>query len=113
MLQVLEYLTAEGISPFGTWFGKLDAQAAAKVTVAVTRMAAGNFGDHKSVGAGVLEHRIDFGPGYRIYFGRDGETLVILLVGGTKMRQPRDIAAAKEFWEDYKTRSKAEKSREE
>ena len=109
MLQILQYLTASGESPFGQWFDKLDAQAAAKVTVAVTRMAAGNFGDHKSVGAGVLESRIDFGPGYRIYFGRDGDTLVILLLGGTKKRQQQDIAAAKALWQDYKTRSKAEK----
>jgi putative addiction module killer protein len=112
MLEVLEYLTAEGTSPFGQWFGKLDAQVAAKVTVAVTRMAVGNFGDHKSVGSGVLEHRIDFGPGYRVYFGRDGETLVILLIGGTKKRQSRDIAIAKELWQDYKVRNKADKSKD-
>jgi putative addiction module killer protein len=79
------------------------------VTVAVTRMAGGNFGDHKVVGAGVLEHRIDFGPGYRIYFGRDGDALVILLAGGTKKRQQQDIAAAQELWQDYKARSKAAK----
>ena len=65
-------------------------------------MAAGNLSNAKSVGAGVLEFRIDFGPGYRVYFGRDGETLVILLTGGTKKRQQRDILAARAFWLDYK-----------
>ena len=109
MPQILEYLAPSGASPFGRWFGKLEAQAAAKVTVAITRMGAGNYGDHKSVGDGVFEHRIDFGPGYRLYFGRDGETLVILLVGGTKRRQQHDIAAAKALWQDYKTRAKAGK----
>jgi putative addiction module killer protein len=109
MLQVLQYLTVSGVSPFGQWFDKLDAQVAAKVTVAVTRMGGGNFGDHKAVGGGVLEHRIDFGPGYRIYFGRDGDALVILLVGGTEKRQQQDIAAAKELWQDYKARSKVVK----
>lgn len=108
MLQILQYLTASGVSPFGRWFDRLDAQAAAKVAVAVTRMGAGNFGDHKAVGAGVVESRIDFGPGYRIHFGRDGDALVILLVGGTKKRQQQDIAAAKALWQDYKARSKAE-----
>jgi putative addiction module killer protein len=65
-------------------------------------MSAGNFSNAKSVGAGVLEFRIDFGPGYRVYFGHDGETLVILLTGGTKKRQQRDILAARAFWLDYK-----------
>jgi putative addiction module killer protein len=58
------------------------------------------------VGEGVLEYRIDWGPGYRVYFGRDGETLVILLTGGTKQRQQRDIGRAKESWMDYKRRRK-------
>lgn len=65
-------------------------------------MEQGNFSNIKSVGAGVLEYRIDFGPGYRVYFGRDGETLVILLTGGTKKRQQRDIEAARAHWQDYK-----------
>ena len=109
MKRVLEYLDAAGASPFRKWFDKLDAFAAAKVTMATTRMAMGNFGDHRSVGEGVIECRIDFGPGYRIYFGRDGDTLVILLSGGTKNRQQGDIAQAKRRWQDYKMRSKAMK----
>ncbi len=77
-----EYVDRQGQSPFGRWFTMLDAQAAAKVTVALTRMEHGNFSNVKSVGAGVFEYRIDFGPGYRVYFGKDGELLVILLAGG-------------------------------
>jgi putative addiction module killer protein len=63
----------------------------------------------KGVGAGLFEYRIDFGPGYRVYFGKDGETVVILLGGGTKKRQDRDIATAKERWKDYKERRSQEK----
>lgn len=64
--------------------------------------------DHKGVGAGVYEYRIDFGPGYRIYFGKDGDQLVILLAGGTKKRQDADIRTAKEHWRDYKRRKRQE-----
>src|SRR6266478_5804387 len=102
MLDVREYLDATGRSPFGEWFADLDAPAAAKVTVAVARIEQGNLSNVKTVGEGVLEYRIDFGPGYRVYFGRDGEVLVILLTGGTKKRQQRDIETAKEYWRDYK-----------
>ena len=76
--------------------------ARAKVARALVRMEQGNLSNVKSIGEGVLEYRIDFGPGYRVYFGRDGEVLVILLTGGTKKRQQRDIEAAKEYWRDYK-----------
>jgi putative addiction module killer protein len=65
-------------------------------------MEQGNFSNVKSVGEGVLDYKIDFGPGYRVYFGRDGDTIVILLTGGTKKRQQRDIAAAHGYWQDYK-----------
>ena len=65
-------------------------------------MEQGNFSNAKAVGEGVLEYKIDFGPGYRVYFGRDGDTIVILLTGGTKKRQQRDIDAAKAYWRDYK-----------
>ena len=67
----------------------------------------GNLSNVKSVGEGVLEYRIDFGPGYRVYFGRDGEALVILLTGGTKKRQQRDIEAAIAYWQDYKRGKRA------
>src|SRR6266478_5717249 len=88
----------------------LTALAATKVTVALTRIGLGNVSNVKGVGAGVQEFRIDFGPGYRIYFGRDGDRLVILLAGGTKSRQQKDIATAQERWADYKRRKKAERA---
>lgn len=76
------------------------------MTTAVVRMEQGNFSNVKSVGSGVSEYRVDFGPGYRIYFGRDGDQIIILLGGGTKKRQERDIALAIERWQDYKRRKK-------
>lgn len=103
-MQILEYLDVAGDSPYRDWFESLDAQAAAKVTVALTRIEMGNHSNVKGVGAGVQEYRINFGPGYRIYFGRDGDRLVILLAGGTKGRQQNDIATAQERWADYKKR---------
>ena len=109
MVTVREYLDAAGRSPFGRWFEDLDATAATKVTTAVARIEQGNFSRVKGVGAGVFEATIDFGPGYRVYFGKDGDTLVILLGGGTKKRQPRDIALAHERWADYQHRKTKEK----
>lgn len=106
MNRVVQYLDASGRSPFADWFERLDVQAALKVRRVVARMEAGNFGDTKSVGKGVLECRIDFGPGYRLYYGRDGGELVILLAGGTKRRQQKDIEKAQEFWAAYKARKK-------
>ncbi|AHK00500.1 MULTISPECIES: type II toxin-antitoxin system RelE/ParE family toxin [Rhizobium/Agrobacterium group] len=108
-MKVVEYLDPNGSSPFERWFVKIDARAASKVTMAVTRMGQGNLSNVKSVGSGVLEYRIDYGPGYRVYFGRDGDELVILLIGGTKARQQNDIEAAKAFWQDYKSRKGAHK----
>jgi putative addiction module killer protein len=84
VIEVREYLDSRGRSAFGKWFDKLDARAAAKVATALLRLEQGNFSSAKGVGAGVFESRIDFGPGYRVYFGKDGDTLVILLGGGTK-----------------------------
>jgi putative addiction module killer protein len=100
----LRYFVRDGKSPFETWFADLDAIAAAKVSVALARLEQGNLSNVKGVGEGVLEYRINWGPGYRIYFGRDGNTLVILLTGGTKQRQERDIETAKALWADYKRR---------
>jgi putative addiction module killer protein len=92
----------ERLQPFAAWFADLEPVARAKVTRAIVRLEQGNFSNVKSVGESVLEYRIDFGPGYRVYFGRDGETLVILLTGGTKKRQQRDIDAAHAYWQDYR-----------
>jgi putative addiction module killer protein len=105
-MKILEYLDSAGRSPFAVWFDGLDPAAAAKVTVAVTRMGIGSFSNAKGVGSGVYEYRIDSGPGYRIYFGRDGDRIVILLAGGTKKRQQRDIEDAHDRWNDYKHRKK-------
>jgi putative addiction module killer protein len=105
---IREYLDARGRSPFAEWFDDLDAGAAAKVTVALARIEMGNLSNVKAVGSGVLEYRIDWRPGYRVYFGRDGAMLVILLAGGTRRRQQRDIRAAQERWADYKHRRKEE-----
>lgn len=96
----------EEMSPFGEWFENLDSMAASKITTALYRMQYGNFSNVKSVGNGVFEYRISFGPGYRVYFGKDGNTLIILLCGGTKQRQHKDITQAKEFWQEYKSRKK-------
>jgi putative addiction module killer protein len=105
-VQIVEYLDENGASPFARWFDGLDANAASKITVALARMEQGNLSNAKSVGAGVLEWRIDFGPGYRVYFGRDGDQLIILLGGGVKKRQDHDIATALMRWQDYKRRKK-------
>lgn len=91
-----------GRSYFARWFDDLEAIAAAKVTTVLGRIEQGNLGDTKSVGGGVLERRIAFGPGYRIYFGRDGDTLIILLGGGTKRQQSRDIELARALWDGYR-----------
>jgi putative addiction module killer protein len=108
MVAIREYLDARGRSPFAKWFKVLNFPAAAKVTTALVRIEHGNFSTTKGVGAGIYECRIDFGPGYRIYFGKDGETVVILLAGGTKKRQIEDIIAAQKHWSDYKERKEKE-----
>ncbi|MGD9743057.1 MAG: type II toxin-antitoxin system RelE/ParE family toxin [Dongiaceae bacterium] len=106
MATLREYLAPNGKSPFGDWFDGLGTEAAAKVTMALARIEAGNLGDCKPVGQGVMERRIDHGPGYRVYFGRQGAELVILLAGGTKKRQQADITTAQERWADYKRRKR-------
>lgn len=95
MIEVREYVDAAGRSPFGDWFAQLNAQAAARITIALARIEQGNLSNVKGVGGGVLEYRVSFGPGYRIYLGKDGDTLVILLAGGTKKQQQRDIETAR------------------
>jgi putative addiction module killer protein len=107
VIQIREYLDAEDRSPFGDWFDGLNSAAARRVSDAIYRLGLGNFSNVKGVGSGVFECKIDFGPGYRIYFGRDGQTLVILLGGGTKQRQQQDIFQAGSCWQDYKRKKRA------
>ena len=104
MLDVREYIDVAGRSPFTKWLRALNVHAAAKVAAALERIADGNLSNVKAVGNGVLEYKIDFGPGYRIYCGRDGDRLIILLAGGTKKRQPEDIRRARANWEEYGNR---------
>jgi putative addiction module killer protein len=106
--EILEYLDWNGHSPCADWFESLSAPAAAKVAVAITRVAQGNFSNVKGVGGGVYECRVNFGPSLRIYLGKDGERLIILLAGGTKKRQQKDIEDAKARWQDYKKRKPQE-----
>lgn len=105
-MKIDEYEDAGGSHPFSKWFERLKAPAALKVRTAIARMETGNFGDVKPVGGGVSECRLAHGLGYRVYFGRDGETLVILLGGSSKKDQARAIATAKEHWRTYKARKK-------
>ena len=103
-VEIREFLDASGRSPFAGWFEELNAVAAARVTVALTRLGQGNFSNVEGVGAGVHEIKIDFGPGYRVYFGKDGGRIVILLGGSAKKRQSAAIAAAQAAWAEYKRR---------
>jgi putative addiction module killer protein len=108
MVEVREYVDARGRAPYRDWIVQLDATARVRIITAVLRMEHGNFSAAKSVGSGVSELRLDFGPGYRVYFGKDGERLVILLGGGSKRRQQSDIAEAHELWAEYKKRKREE-----
>ncbi len=91
-----------GRSPFAEWFDGLDAVTAARVDRYIRRLEAGNFGAAKPLREGVFELRLDFGPGYRVYYGREGKTIIILLGGGSKRRQDADIGAVVERWKRYK-----------
>ena len=110
-LTIREYLSPDGRSPFRDWLSDLDVPTRARVQARVLRFETGNLGDHKSVGDGVWEARLDFGPGYRLYFGRIGQTVVLLLLGGDKGSQTRDIARAKRSWASYVKDSKHGKTK--
>jgi putative addiction module killer protein len=112
IVSLCRYNDRGGRSPFRDWFDRLNAEAAQRVTTALYRLGLGNFSNAKSVGAGVYECKINFGPGYRVYFGKEGEQTVILLGGGTKQRQQDDIKLARERWEDYRQRKKQRKEEE-
>lgn len=107
MIRLEEFVNEHEVSPFRRWFDGLDHQATAWVTIAIDRLGEGNTSNAKALGEGVSELRIDRGPGYRVYFGWDGQVLVILLGGGTKKRQQNDIEAALRHWRSYKARKAA------
>ena len=106
-MQVAEYVRADGASPYRTWFDGLDPHAAAKVATATLRLETGNTSGLKSLGGGLSECRIDWGPGYRVYLTMEGDALVILFGGGTKRRQQADIAPARTLLTEYRSRKAA------
>jgi putative addiction module killer protein len=106
VLEIRKYRRPDSVIPFDRWIAKLrDARAKARVLVQLDRLALGLAGDWKSVGEGIFELRIFEGKGYRVYFARDGETVVILLCGGDKSTQDRDIKLAKSYWQEYRRRT--------
>ena len=107
IIQLLEYITEDGDNPFHNWLNSLNDRAArARIRVRLNRVRLGAFGDCKSVGKGVNELRVDYGLGYRVYYGKAKTTIVILLCGGSKKSQSKDIQLAQAFWADYKRRTK-------
>ena len=105
MIEVFRYQADDGTEPVTDWLQSLrDKQAQAKVRIRLKRLEAGIFGDCEPVGDGVLELREHLGAGYRVYFGRHGQRIVILLCGGTKKTQNTDIKTAKAYWADWKRR---------
>ncbi|MDH4483138.1 MAG: type II toxin-antitoxin system RelE/ParE family toxin [Rhodoferax sp.] len=105
-IEIEEYVREDESNPYQQWFNGLNAQAAAKVTVAKLRMELGNTSSIKWFD-GMGEYVIDWGPGYRIYLAKDGDTLIVLFGGGTKRGQQRDIDKAKDLLAEYKARKKA------
>jgi putative addiction module killer protein len=108
VIEIRQYIDRSGRNPFDRWFEKLNDSVKARITVSLDRVERGNFSAAKPVGQGVSELRLDLGPGYRIYFGKDGERIVILLGGGTKKRQQIDIETAKALWQEFKERKREE-----
>ena len=101
--QVIYYKTENGKSPYTSWFSALkDRRAKAKILTRVDRLRFGNFGDHKSLGQGLFELRLIYGPGFRVYFGRVGDQVVVLLSGGDKGSQDKDIEKARLYWDDFR-----------
>jgi len=106
LIRIIEYLDSNGRSAHARWLESLNLETAAKVTEALYRLSQGNFSKVKGLGSGLFERKIDFGPGYRIYFGKDGETLVIVLGGSSKQNQQEAIATAIRRWIDYRRRAR-------
>ena len=107
MIEILHYINRAGKDVFDDWLFRLtDSRAQAKIAVRINRLAAGNFGDCKALGQGVCELRIDWGPGYRVYYGMVGKLCVLLLCAGDKRTQSPDIKKALEYFADYRERTK-------
>jgi len=106
-VEIRHYITRSGKDVFDDWLSELaDIRAQAKIGARINRLAAGNFGDCKALGQGLYELRIDWGPGFRVYYAIIGQARVLLLCGGDKRTQPADIAKAHEYLTDYKARTK-------
>lgn len=111
-LEIRHYVTAEGVDRFNEWLENLvDRQARARVEARVDRLERGLWGDVEPCGDGVWEMRIDWGPGYRVYYARSGAQIILLLLGGDKRKQQADIKQAKDYWRDYQKRSKPKSKR--
>jgi putative addiction module killer protein len=108
-MEIREYLLENGDNPYRSWLKSLDRLIQARIQARIFRFESGNLGDAKSVGDGVHEARFFFGSGYRLYFGIEGKKIIILLVGGDKKTQSRDIIRAKTYLKDYLGRSNAKK----
>jgi putative addiction module killer protein len=104
----LEYYISEtGKIPFKEWLERLrDVSARAKIRIRLDRMRLGNLGSNRAVGEGVRELKVDYGPGYRIYFAQEGSHIILLLLGGDKSNQGKDIEVAKEYWNNHKRRKR-------
>ena len=100
-LTIREYLSVDGKNHFRVWLDALDIPVKARIQARILRFEMGNLSDHKSVGAGVWEARVMFGPGYRIYFGKEGRSVILLLLGGDKSSQAGDIRKARRLWREY------------
>ncbi|MBN1567068.1 MAG: type II toxin-antitoxin system RelE/ParE family toxin [Acidobacteria bacterium] len=100
-LTIREYLSADGRSYFREWLDSLTVSVRARIQARLLRFERGNLGDHKSVGGGVWEARVMFGPGYRFYFGKEGRSIILLLLVGDKSSQARDIRKAQLLWKEY------------
>ena len=107
MLEIREYIDELGRSRYADWVNQLDDSTQARITIALRRVGTGNLSNVKGVGSGVFELKLNFGPGFRVYLGKEGDRLVLLLGGGTKRRQEVDIERAKASWQAYKRRKKA------
>ncbi|MBW4659891.1 MAG: type II toxin-antitoxin system RelE/ParE family toxin [Drouetiella hepatica Uher 2000/2452] len=106
--EVILYVTADDTCPFELWLNALrDRQARARIKKRLDRIELGNLGDFKPVGEGVMELRIDYGSGYRVYFAQAKATTVLLLCGGDKSTQDQDIYRAKQYWADFQKRQNA------